>query len=179
MRIQWHKIHSIWLRNEENIRKCLMINACSTIGGSTVHGSILFTITFKLKTTILMSESTCTSTLKVFIWSHILKGFNIMHYFIHETCSKSRLQVTIKVCQDMNPTTNINPKIHTLPNLDKFSSHVLAWTTLIIIHIAHKIFMLGAKSYKCLFIWYELTCVWKRTFSQVNNSIWILCAKWK
>jgi hypothetical protein len=108
-----------------------------------------------------------------------LKGFIMMPYFIHETCSKPRLQVTIKVRQGMNPTTNIKPKIHTLPNLDKFSSHVLAWTTLIIIHIAHKIFMLGAKSYKCLFIWFELTCVWERTFLQVNNSIWILCAKWK
>jgi hypothetical protein len=156
-----------------------MINTCSTIGGSTLYGSLLFTIAFKWKTTILMCESTCTSTLKVFIWSHILKGFIMMPYFIHETCSKPRLQVTIKVCQGMNPTTNIKPKIHTLPNLDKFSSHVLAWTTLIIIHIAHKLFMLGAQSYKCLFIWYELTCVWEKTFLQVNNSIWILCAKWK
>lgn len=49
-----------------------------------------------------------------------------MPYFIHETCSKPRLHVTIKVRQGMNPTTNINPKIHTLPNLEKFSSHVLA-----------------------------------------------------
>jgi len=49
-----------------------------------------------------------------------------MPYFKHETCSKARLLVTIKVRQGMNPTTNINPKIHTLPNLDKFSSYVRA-----------------------------------------------------
>ncbi len=110
---------------------------------------------------------------------HILKGFIIMPYTIHETCFKPRLQVTIKVHQGMNSTTSINPQIHTLPNLDKFPSHVLAWTTWIIIHIAHQIFMLGAQSYKCLFIWYELTCVWERTFLHINNSIWILCAKWK
>lgn len=109
---------------------------------------------------------------------HILKGFIIIPYFKHETYSKPRLLVTIKVRQGINPTTNINPQIHTLPNLDKFSSHVLAWT-LIIIHIAHKIFMLCAQSYKCLFIWYELTCVLERTFLEVNNSIWILCEKWK
>jgi hypothetical protein len=33
MLIQWHKNHSIWLRNEKNIRICSMIDLCLTIGG--------------------------------------------------------------------------------------------------------------------------------------------------
>jgi hypothetical protein len=40
--VQWHKNHSIWLRKEENIGKCLMINMCLVIGGFTLF--LLFLI---------------------------------------------------------------------------------------------------------------------------------------
>ncbi len=34
--VQWHKIHSIWLTNEKNIGKCLMIGTCLIMGSSTL-----------------------------------------------------------------------------------------------------------------------------------------------
>jgi hypothetical protein len=36
LNIQWH----IWLRNEENIEKCSMINTCSMMGSSTIGAQI-------------------------------------------------------------------------------------------------------------------------------------------
>jgi hypothetical protein len=35
--VQLHKNHSIWFRNEENIKKCSIINTCLMMGDYTLH----------------------------------------------------------------------------------------------------------------------------------------------
>jgi hypothetical protein len=41
LRVQWHKNHSIWLRNEENIRKCSVIGPCLVMRSSSLPVGVL------------------------------------------------------------------------------------------------------------------------------------------
>jgi len=42
LHVQQHKNHSMWLRNEKNIEKCLMISTCLLMSNSTLSHEKLF-----------------------------------------------------------------------------------------------------------------------------------------